>query len=169
MPTADLERTPPWSWREASTRLAFLTGLWLLLTGADAGSWVIGGPAVLLATLLSLRLRSPVAWRWRPAGLLRFVPYFLWHSLRGGLDVTRRALHPRLPIAPALVYHTLRLPPGPSRVFLANTINLLPGTLSAELQDSRLTVHMLDAALVNVMELQRLETRVADLFAVSLE
>ena len=161
-------RREPAVWSRAMVRLAFFAFLWVILTGGDPGSWIIGGPALLLATWVTLHLRPPISWKWRPAGVLRFIPYFLRHSLNGGIDVSRRALSPGRPLDPALVTHDLRLPPGPSRVFLANTLNLLPGTLSAELEDGRLTVHMLDAALVNVMELRRVEERVADLFGLEL-
>ncbi len=151
----------------AAARLVFFSVLWMILTHG-AGGWLIGAPAVLLATFLSLGLHAPIPWRWRPMGLVRFAPYFLWQSLRGGLDVSRRALTPGVHIDPAIVHHTLRLPPGPSQVFFANTINLLPGTLSAELHRGQLTIHMLDAGLEYVMELTRVEERVADLFGVDL-
>jgi multicomponent Na+:H+ antiporter subunit E len=154
--------------RRSVLRLIFFTAIWIVLTRADGDAWAIGAPAVLLATLASLQLRSRVYWHWRLPGVLRFIPYFLWHSLLGGIDVTRRALHPSLPLDPALVYHPLRLAPGPARVFLANTINLLPGTLSAELADGWLIVHLLDARLSNVMELQRVEEHVAALFGIAL-
>jgi multicomponent Na+:H+ antiporter subunit E len=153
--------------RGAAARLIFFSLLWAILT-QGAGGWIIGAPSILLATLLSLGLHAPIAWRWRPMGVLRFVPYFLWQSLRGGIDVTLRALHPSLPIDPAMVDHTLSLPPGPSQVFLANTINLLPGTLSVDLHEGHLKIHMLDAGLEYVMELKRVEERVADLFGVEL-
>ena len=39
----------------------------------------------------------------------------------------------------------LRLPPGISRALLANTLSLQPGTLSVELADDRLHLHVLDA------------------------
>jgi multicomponent Na+:H+ antiporter subunit E len=149
-------------------RLVFFAALWIVLTRGAWSSWVFGVPAILTAALLSLGLRSGIPWRWRFMGALYFLPYFLWHSLRGGIDVSRRALSPRRPLDPALVFHRLQLPPGPARVFLANTINLLPGTLSAELTEDWLTVHMLDARLTNVMELQRVEEHVAALFGLSL-
>lgn len=53
------------------------------------------------------------------------MPYLLWRSLYGGVDVARRALHPALPIAPRLFDHHWRLPPGLPRVVMANTVSLL--------------------------------------------
>jgi multicomponent Na+:H+ antiporter subunit E len=153
--------------RRTVLRLVFFTFLWIILTRGEGSSWIFGVPAILMAALLCLDLPSRISWRWRVRGALRFIPYFIWHSLRGGIDVSRRALSPGRPLDPALIYHPLRLPPGPARVFLANTINLLPGTLSAELAEDYLTVHMLDARPTNIMELQRVEKYVAALFGVA--
>lgn len=141
--------------------------LWWVLTGGEIGSWMIGAPTVLLATLASAAL-IPVA-PWSVSGLLRFIPFFIWHSLKGGVDVAWRSLHPRLPIAPDLVEYSLHLPPGLPRVFMANTLSLLPGTLSAELDDARLCVHVLDGRGSFPLVLEALEKRVADLFGLTLD
>jgi multicomponent Na+:H+ antiporter subunit E len=99
-------------------------------------------------------------------GLLRFVPYFVVHSLRGGFDVARRALHPRLPIDPGYHDHPLRLPDGAARTFFAALVGLLPGTLGVEIREGRLRVHVLDRKMPTAGTLRELEERVADLFGV---
>jgi multicomponent Na+:H+ antiporter subunit E len=93
-----------------------------------------------------------------------FVPFFLWHSLKGGVDVAWRAFHPRLPITPELIEYPLRLPPGLPRVILVNTVSLLPGTLSAELGGQVLKVHVLDSLGDFLAELETLEQRVGCMF-----
>jgi multicomponent Na+:H+ antiporter subunit E len=90
-------------------------------------------------------------------------------SLLGGVDVARRALHPDLPIAPGLIEYPLRLPPGLPQVFMANTVSLLPGTLSAALDRSVLTVHVLDRRTGFLADLKTVEQSVARLFGASLE
>lgn len=152
-----LRRSPP--------RATGFALLWLLLTGEDTASWFIGLPTVAAATIASLLLQPVVGWKLNFHGLARFLPFFLWGSLRGSIDVAKRALHPQLPLAPLLVDYELRLPPGAWRVFLVNTVSLLPGTLSAELQGDCLTVHALDGSQESVTEkLQILEARIAGLF-----
>jgi len=89
-------------------------------------------------------------------------------SLMGGADVAWQAFHPDLPIAPDLIEYPLRLPPGLPRVFMANTVTLLPGTLSAELDRSVLHVHVLDSRKNFVAELEVVEENVARVFGVSL-
>lgn len=164
------QRDIVWIVRRGTPRAAALAALWVLLSRGDASSWIVGVPAVAAAAAVSLCLLPAARWRVRWRGVARFVPYFVWHSLRGGVDVARRALLPQRPLSPILVEYTLRLPPGPSRVFLASTNSLLPGTLSAELHDRRLVVHALSGSPDAVVgAVRELETRVADLFAVALE
>lgn len=137
---------------------------WFALTaGSPATGW-FGVPLSLAGALVALKLLPAKGRVWSLAGLVRFVPWFVLESLLGGADVARRALHPRLPLAPAfLAYHTA-LPEGPARTFLAGLISLLPGTLSAEWRDGELQVHVLDEGLAVEGRLRLLERRVADLF-----
>ncbi len=149
--------------------MAVPAGLWWLLTGGEARSWLIGAPVVLAAAAATVALAPPYSWTLSPRGVAGFLPYFVWRSAVGGFDVALRALSPSLPIAPALERYVLQLPAdGPARVFFANTVNLLPGTLSAELDDEAVLVHVLYASSDTARELQRLEGKVAALFGVTL-
>lgn len=145
---------------------AFFAAVWWVLTEGEP-AWGVGVPVVLIASVAAWGLRFPGRVRLSLAGAFRFVPYFVWQSLRGGVDVARRALDPRLPLDPALLVYRLRLPPGPARVFLADIVSLLPGTLSAELAGDRLRLHVLDRAPAPAA-VRALEARVADLFGLRL-
>ena len=140
--------------------------LWWMLTEGAADSWLVGAPVVVLAALASGLVLPGTSWSL--PGLLRFIPFFLWHSLRGGVDVAGRALHPRLPISPGLLKYQWRLPTGLPRVFMANTVSLLPGTLSAELGEQFLHVHVLDQSSAFEAELTVIEARVARIFGLKL-
>lgn len=146
--------------------LLLLAGAWWVLTEGEP-AWGIGLPVVFLAGAAAWYVRAPGRLRVSFAGALRFVPYFVRQSLWGGLDVARRALDPRMPLDPALLVYRLRLPPGPARVFLADIVSLLPGTLSAELAGDRLRLHVLDRAPAPAA-VRTLEERVADLFGLRL-
>lgn len=150
------------------TRVAFFAALWWLLTGGDAPSWIVGGPVVLAATALSLRLRPEQSWRWRLAGVLPMAWFFLRESVRGGCDVARRALRPSLPLNPGVLRFSTRLPAGSPRLFFAGLISLLPGTLVLGLEDEVLQIHALDAGPGVGEELLVLEHRVAALFGIEL-
>ncbi len=125
-------------------------------------------PCLISAAFASTALAPSQRVRWRLKGFLAFVGFFLLQSVRSGIDVARRALHPRLPIDPNFVRFEFRLPPGPARVFLVNTISLLPGTLSVELQDTSALIHVLDERLPIAHTLRILEGRVAEMFGLDL-
>jgi multicomponent Na+:H+ antiporter subunit E len=153
--------------RKLGFRTILFALLWWILTEGAMNSWLVGAPVVVFAVLASGALLPGVFWSL--SGIVRFVPFFLWRSLNGGVDVARRALHPRLPISPGLFDHRWRLPPGLPRVLMANTVSLLPGTLSAELDEEHLRVHVLDYTGAFVSELITIEARVAQLFGLSLD
>jgi multicomponent Na+:H+ antiporter subunit E len=140
--------------------LAFASLWWLLSDGAW-GSWLIGLPAVLAAGWAARRLGTGERWTISISGVLRFFPLFLWESLRGGTDVARRTLAPRLRIQPGFTLYRTGLQQTGARVLFANCVCLLPGTLAADLQGDRLRVHMLDDTIDPEVELQRLERAVA--------
>jgi len=132
---------------------------WAIL--AAGKGWGVGIPVICLATAVSFH-SVPVN-QWSLAGLARFLPYFVWNSLRGGVDVAARALNPRLPIDPAVVRYEMRLDSTAARVLMADTVTLLPGTLSADLQGNILLVHVLTASGPFMDTLATLEQRVVDL------
>jgi multicomponent Na+:H+ antiporter subunit E len=144
---------------------AIAFAVWLGLNGGDLGSWLIGGPAVLAAALLGGALRSDPGPRLRWRGLLPFAVFFLRESLRGGWDVARRVLHPRLPVAPGFIHFATALPEGPVRYFFVNVVSLLPGTVSAGFEGDRIVIHALDVDSGIETALRSLERRVAKLFA----
>lgn len=143
------------------------TLLWGFLTDNAASSWWFGVPAIVFATGLSVWLIPPVTLSWLEVA--RFVPFYLLHSLIGGLDVAWRAFHPRLPIQPELVSYPLRLPEGLPQVLMVNTISLLPGTLIAELTGEEVKIHLLDSSKHFIAEIEAVESRVARMFRATLE
>jgi multicomponent Na+:H+ antiporter subunit E len=150
--------------RHMVVALGLLAGLWWLLSDGDPGSWVIGLPAVAAAVWSVRRLRPARIGSVSLSALLRFVPFFLWESLRGGLDVARRTLAPRMRVQPDLILYRTRLSRPDARVFFTNCVSLLPGTLAADLRGDRLAVHVLDAASDAERELRLLERAVARVY-----
>ncbi|MDP1647453.1 MAG: Na+/H+ antiporter subunit E [Rubrivivax sp.] len=140
--------------------------LWWALAGG--GAWAFGAAVIVLAVAASLALQPTPRVRISLPALFPFLTFFALRSVHAGFDVARRALSPRLPIAPSLVDLRLRLPPGPSRVFLADIMSLLPGTLSADLVDDRLRLHVLDTRLPTEQGLRAAEAVVAALFGQTL-
>ncbi len=164
-------------WRNSSTGLLLRSGavraaafalLWVVLTEGDLGTLWLGALAVVVAMLASLTFLPPAERVLSLIGVVRFAGFFLRQSLVGGIDVARRALRPDMGLEPALIEYKTRLPEGGARVLFANTISLLPGTLSAEIQDRRLRIHTLAITPVLREELRHTEEVVARLFGVEL-
>lgn len=154
--------------RAALLRLLLFTVLWWVLAEGEAKGWAVAAASVAGATLASLILLPPGQPRLRAAALVRFLPFFLKESVRGGVDVAHRALHRRLPLSPGFLDYPLRLPEGPARVFFATTISLLPGTVSAHLRESQLRIHLLDRSRPVQATLRELEERVASVFGIEM-
>lgn len=154
-------------WQGWVRRLALFGGIWWILTGGVADSWVVGAPIVLVAAWMSRTLWAdpPLSLR----GIARFVPFFARQSLAGATDVAMRALQPSMPLHPGIVRHRLRLPHGVSRVSLANVVSMLPGTLSADLDGDQLVIHALDTRQDLHAMVIDLEPRIAALFGLRLE
>lgn len=149
-------------------RGGLLTAAWIVLTGASLAYWGLAALIIVAATATSLGVMPPGAWRWTALGLARFIPFFVHQSVRGGFDVSRRALRLRMPLDPGFVEYRLRLPAGPARVFFANSVSLQPGTASVGIEGEVLTVHALDLGMPVEESLRDLEARVAGLFGVEL-
>lgn len=103
------------------------------------GDIVVGGLASAFAALVMremirvrfIRLVDPRSWFW----LIIFVFVFSYYVLKGGLDVSYRVLHPRMPIRPGIVKVKSVLKTETGRSALANCITLTPGTLTIDVTD----------------------------------
>ena len=145
---AERESRVPLARRVAVFFLCLL--LWMLL----AGEWrvdelVAGALAALLVTALSgERLAAFAGLRATPGmpiALLAFVGRFMLALVRANLDVARRVLSPSLPLDPAIVEIETALHSPLARLLLANAITLTPGTLTVDMEGSRLRIHWIDA------------------------
>ncbi|WP_445157784.1 Na+/H+ antiporter subunit E [Halomonas sp. E14] len=153
---------PPSSIARWARRLALPALLWWAISGGDPDGWRWGLPAVVVAALV---MPAPT-WPLRPLAWLRFLPAALWLGLQGGIEVACLACRRPLELDTRVIEHRWQqLPDGPGRLFMASLINLIPGTLSVRIEHDRLHVHVLHYRHHIPTALQRLERRVAPLFA----
>ena len=150
--------------RSGIPRAMALALIWWIITEGNVASWFVGIPVIVASTVTSMIFIRTVSSKLCIVGIVRFLFFFLIQSIIGGVDVARRAFYLRVPLSPFLFNYSFRLAPGISRVFMANTISLLPGTLSAELHDDSVTVHGIDETINLEVKLQILEEHVAYLF-----
>lgn len=94
-----------------------------------------------------------------PIRALKFVfgylPVFIVAMVKANLDVARRVLSPSLPINPAIVKVPVKLKGEISKLTLANSITLTPGTLSLELDKESIYVHWIDKRSDNPEEIKK--------------
>lgn len=164
MPTTRKESRRLCLVRVAGVRALFLAGLWWILTEGAPASWIVGAPVIVVLLALSVVTGQVTSTERRLGGWLRFLPYFLWSSLLGAADVALRAYRPQLVLNPGFVRYRILLSTEAARVFFANVVSLLPGTLSAQLRDDELMVHALDADRPVTEDLAILEKKIAVLF-----
>lgn len=148
--------------------IVFLGCVWWSQASPRADSWVAGAVAVLAGAALHVGLGGRSDVRLDPRGLASFVPFLIGRMIAGGIDVSRRAFSPSLPLAPDVVRHPIRLPAGLARVVFIDTISLLPGSFSARVGDDEVLVHRLDDELAPEEALDALETKVGELFGITL-
>ena len=148
--------------RSALLRAAAFFIFWLVLMQSLKPSDIaMGALATVVATRVSLRLLPPAAGCLRFGSLLLLLPHFLWQSVRGGVDVARRALTPRLPLQSGFVSCPLGFGPGLARNTFATITSLLPGTVSCDEEDGLLVYHCLDTGEPLVEQLWEEERRLA--------
>lgn len=156
-------------WLRILQRIFILSIVWWVISDRESASWIMGIPAIALAIFVAMVLPPPEQCKWRIRGALRFIPIFFVRSLRGGVDVAIRALHPRMPLYPGLVHYSLRLKHRSAQIFLVNTVSLMPGTLSVELEEDCLTLQALDIHSPIEKEIREMETLIAAIFGIHLE
>jgi multicomponent Na+:H+ antiporter subunit E len=93
-----------------------------------------------LFTCCTLSILSPA----RIFYMIYYLFVFTWELIKSNLDVARRVLTPSLPINPGIVKFKTKLTTDYSKMVLANSITLTPGTLSIDIVDDTFYVHWID-------------------------
>lgn len=148
-----------------------LLAVWLILTAGDLSSLIIAIPFIALAILL-----QPVADNScdkssllvNISGLLQFVWFFILESFRGGVDVSRRVLAAEIRVDPVFYDYSMQLQRPHAQQLFISSISLLPGTLSADMNNNQLRIHTLDQQMDTTQGIRRLESLVGKIFGEAL-
>ena len=128
----------------------FITSLvlWLLLTKFTYSELLVG-VIVSIFVALTLRKYHGIKYDWKL--LWRFIyfvfiylPVFVVEMVKANFDVAARVLNPKLPLNPGFVEVDTDLKGDASKLFLANSITLTPGTLSIDAKGEKLFIHWID-------------------------
>lgn len=134
-------------WRSISSVIVLYL-FWLLLSGYFTAFLMSAGLACAVAVVVfSHRMDlidhegHPIHLGWRAAVL--YWPWLAKEIVKSGWDVSKRILHPRLPISPTLVRFKPSQVSDLGLVIHANSITLTPGTISVEVEKDHFLVHAL--------------------------
>ncbi|HQR51913.1 MAG TPA: Na+/H+ antiporter subunit E [Burkholderiales bacterium] len=146
----------------ALIRGAAYLALWIVLIDTDPVDILAGIVTAAAATGVSLRLVPASPHRIRLSALARLLARFVWQSAVAGWDVAKRALDPRLPLAPGFVDYPCRFERGMVRNAFASLTSLMPGTLPIADDGRVLRYHCLDRNQPVLESLSTEEALVAD-------
>lgn len=154
----------------AAGTFVVLYGFWLLLSGFFTAFLLAAGVACALAVVLFSRRMGiidreghphHIGWR----AVLFYWPWLIGQIVKSAWDVTRRILHPRLPISPTLSRFRPSQQSDLGLVIHANSITLTPGTISIEVGRSEFLVHALTAGGAASLAGSEMDRRVTNLEA----
>ena len=147
--------------------LLFLT--WLLLSGIYTDLLFLGFGAALVPVgrrRLPPHERSSIP-KGTPIhlipGLLRYIPWLLWAIVKANIDVARRIVHPRLPMAPRVIRVEASQKTHLGQVIYANSITLTPGTVAVETDEGTIDVHALTREAAEDVRSGAMDSRVTDM------
>lgn len=95
--------------------------------------------------------------------MLSYAFTLLREIIKANVDVMRYILSPRYEVEPQLVYVKTNLKGEVTRVALANSITLTPGTITVTLEENLLCVHCLDRSMADGLEHSDFERQLAKL------
>jgi multicomponent Na+:H+ antiporter subunit E len=122
-----------------------LVAFWLLLSGHFTAFLIAAGVGSAIAVLAFCYRMEVVDREGHPIDVWRIVvsywPWLLKEIVKSAWDVSKRIVHPQLPISPTVVRFrpSQRTPVG--LVTHANSITLTPGTITIEAADGEFLVH----------------------------
>jgi multicomponent Na+:H+ antiporter subunit E len=137
--------------RTSAGLFALLFGTWLLWSGHFTPMLMGFGLASCALVLLLARRMGIVDREGFPMHLapriLRYLPWLTLEVIKSNLDLARRVLSVRIPIAPELVALTASQRTDLGRVSYANSITLTPSTVTIEVDsDGAMLIHAISPA-----------------------
>jgi multicomponent Na+:H+ antiporter subunit E len=127
--------------------LCWLTLVWMLLWGNVSAANALTGLVIALVITLLLPLPAvPIEGRLHPLSLLRLVAQVTWYLVVSSVQVAWLAVKPGPPPRTAVLRAHLALKSDLVLALAVNVINLIPGSIVLEIDQSRrmIYVHVLD-------------------------
>lgn len=125
---------------------------WGLLVAVLVGGWAAASLWALDSPRTGLR---------RLAGIFYYTLELLRSIVPAALQVTSMIMQPKMPLKPVVIRHRMRASDELSRMALANSITLTPGTHCVDIEDDVLTIHCLEPHFAEPVQDGTIERRIA--------
>lgn len=156
-------------YKEICVKTLLFGVLWWSLVESTLSSWLIGIIVVPFATWLSVTLyrnndkTAENTANFSFVGLLTFLPFFAWQSLRGGCQTALLALSSRVAPADFIEFETC-LSGRREKILFMHIISLMPGSVSANINGQIIRIHILDINEYSEDSLRDCEHRLSKIF-----
>ncbi len=144
-----------------------MLAFWVIMSGMfDLFHLSLGVICCLLVTYFShglLFYGEAGSWGRGIVGILLYLPWLFWEILLANLQVTYIVLHPRMldQLDPQLVRFKTQLKRPISKVTLAQSITLTPGTITVNIEDDEFLVYALTRGTAQALPGSSMERRIA--------
>jgi len=158
-------------------QFAALFAFWLILSGHFQIKYILIGAAMAgLVTFLTNDLcysalqqgesskattRTIFLQIWR---FLLYLPWLLSRIIMANIQVACLVLNPKMPIEPVFLLFDTKMKKGISRVTLANSITLTPGTVTVDLNNGSYIIHTLKPPLAEELVNAVMQNKVAKVY-----
>jgi multicomponent Na+:H+ antiporter subunit E len=156
--------------RQTLLALALL-GFWLLLSGRldplFVGMGVVSALAITVASTPLLERTIGAAGTHPRVKVHKLVPYVLWllgRMLVSAVQIAWIVINPRVPPEPGIVRLRTDLKSPAARAMLSNSLTLVPGTMTLEMDEHELTVHSFTPDAVDDLASAAMQSRIAAIF-----
>jgi multicomponent Na+:H+ antiporter subunit E len=154
-------------WRAATAEFAVLFGFWVLLSGQLRPLFLgMGAVAAASVTLVTNRIQATVlhepgtavrSWLRRAFWFVVYLGWLVSRIVVASFQMAYFALHPGIPFLPRFVLFHTELERPLSRVVLAVSITMVPGTITVRLDGDEYLVHSLMPGAANDLASGRMQ------------
>ena len=137
--------------------------LWIIFNGRITGDVLISG--VLVAFFISVFCCRYLGYRMkigRPVFkrcfmLFRYLPLLIWEMVKANFQVIGVVLSPKIKIRPCIIHFQPQIKSTLGRVLLANSITVVPGSVTCEMTDKGYSVHALTPQIARAQQYSAFE------------
>ena len=96
--------------------------------------------------------------------IIIYVFWLLWAIIKANIDVALLIINPKMPIDPVFIQFKTEYKWNLTKVTLANSITLTPGTITIDLAENKYLVHAITPAAASDLETANMQNRVGRIF-----